>query len=74
MSKITRTVCDICEKDVDHNSATFVDAGVYGAHMHLHCLEAIGALRLIQVLGLDDITIGPDGEKLIYSRHVTLRK
>lgn len=70
MSEIRRIICDICEKDVDRNDGEFVDAGVYGVHMHLSCLKNTGGLELMQVLGLDDIGIGPTGEKLIYSQHV----
>ena len=70
MSEITRVICDICKTDADPKDSGFVDAGVYGAHMHLSCLRGIDAIELIRVLGLDEITFGPNRELLIYSKHV----
>lgn len=73
MSAITRFICDICEEGVDPTNSDFVNADDYGTHMHLGCLQNISALELIQVLDLNDITVGPNGpnmERLIYSKHV----
>ena len=69
MSRITKYICDVCEKDIketDIDSRTVINASVYGVHLHTECFKSLTPFRLISVLGLDDITIG--GEKLIYTK------
>ena len=70
MSRITKYICDVCEKDIKETDIdkykTVINASVYGAHLHTECFKSLTPFALIRVLGLDDITIG--GEKLIYTK------
>ena len=70
MSRVTTYICDVCEikiKETDIDKyKTVINASVYGIHLHTECFKSLTPLRLISVLGLDDITIG--GEKLIYTK------
>ena len=70
MSRITKYICDVCETDIKETDIdkgkTVINASVYGVHLHTECFKSLTTLRLISVLGLDDITIG--GEKLIYTK------
>jgi hypothetical protein len=70
MSRITKYICDVCEADIKETDIdkdkTVINASVYGVHLHTECFKSLTPLRLISVLGLDDITIG--GEKLIYTK------
>ena len=70
MSRITKYICDGCEKDIKETDIdkckTVINASVYGIHLHTECFKSLTPLKLISILGLDDITIG--GEKLIYTK------
>ena len=70
MSMITKYICDVCEKDIKETDIdkykTVINASVYGVHLHTECFKSLTPLRLIGILGLDDITIG--GERLIYTK------
>ena len=70
MSRITKYICDVCEKDIKETDIdkykTVINASVYGVHLHTECFKSLTPLGLLSVLGLDDITIG--GEKLIYTK------
>ena len=70
MSRITKYICDVCEKDIKETDIdkykTVINASVYGVHLHTECFKSLTPFGLLTVLGLDDITIG--GEKLIYKK------
>ena len=70
MSRITKYVCDVCEKDIKETDIdkykTVINASVYGVHLHTECFKSLTPFTLLSVLGLDEITIG--GEKLIYTK------
>lgn len=70
MSRITKYICDVCEKDIKETDIdkykTVINASVYGVHLHTECFKSLTPLALLSVLGIDDITIG--GEKLIYKK------
>ena len=70
MSRRTTYICDVCEieikeRDID-KCKTVINASVYGIHLHTGCFKSLTPLKLISILGLDDITMG--GEKLIYTK------
>lgn len=69
--------CDICRKDIDNNEAgdskntddLRVNAQVYGVDFHLKCLRDANVLDVLNVLGLDEISLinfNGDNHKLIY--------
>ena len=70
MSRVTTYICDVCEKEIKETDIdkykTVINASVYGVHLHTECFKYLTPLRLIGILGLDDITIG--GERLIYTK------
>ena len=70
MSRITKYICDVCEKDIKETDIdkykSVINASVYGVHLHTECFKSLTPLKLISILGLDDITMG--GEKLIYTK------
>ena len=70
MSRRTTYICDVCETDIKETDIdkykTVINASVYGIHLHTECFKSLTPLKLISILGLDDITIG--GEKLIYTK------
>lgn len=75
MSRITKYICDACEVEIMETGIdkrnidkrkTVINASVYGVHLHTECFRSLTPLRLICILGLDDITMG--GERLIYTK------
>lgn len=66
MSKRTTILCDQCGNEIN-DLHDHVDASVYGSDFHYSCLEKISALRVLKILELDDITVGRESERLIYS-------
>ena len=56
MTQKTVTICDHCGKNIAEDEK-FINAGTYGIHLHLKCIEDLNALDLVAILDLDDIKL-----------------
>ena len=56
MSERIVITCDECKKEI-RDQQRFVNAGVYGIHLHEGCINKLSARDIIVMFNLDDIKI-----------------